>query len=195
MSSLTANAAQRSFRIKLVLLFLAFAAPVIFAYLAYYVWPPQSLINYGELIKPTESPDPMLRDAEGKEFPLSKLRGKWVMLTVDQAECDATCEKKLWLLRQVRLATGKNMDRVERVLLLRGQGSVTEHIRKQHPGLRVLTGADAGLLGSFPANGNLLDHIYIVDPLGNVMMRYPKTPDPSGILKDINRLMYVSQVG
>ena len=92
-------------------------------------------------------------------------------------------------------ATGKNMDRVERVLLLRGQGSVTEHIRKQHPGLRVLTGADAGLLGSFPANGNLLDHIYIVDPLGNVMMRYPITPDPSGILKDINRLMYVSQVG
>ena len=195
MSSSTVNAAQRSFRIKLVLLFLAFAAPVIFAYLTYYVWPPQSRINYGELIQPTEIPDPMLRNAEGKEFPLSKLRGKWVMLVVDQADCGAECEKKLWLLRQVRLATGKNMDRVERVLLLQGLGNITEHISKQHPGMHVLTGADAGLLASFSANGNLTDHIYIVDPLGNVMMRYPKTPDPAGILKDINRLMYVSQVG
>lgn len=195
MSSLTVNAAQRSFRIKLVLLFLAFAAPVIFAYLTYYVWPPQSRINYGELIKPTQISDPLLHNAEGKAFPLSKLRGKWVMLTVDQADCGADCEKKLWLLRQVRLATGKNMDRVERVLLLQGQRSVTDPIMKQHPGMHVLTGADASLLARFPANANLTEHIYIVDPLGNVMMRYPKNPDPGGILKDINRLMYVSQIG
>jgi hypothetical protein len=195
MSSSTANVNQRKFRINLVLIFLAFAAPVIAAYLTYYVWPPQGRTNYGELINPFTLPDAVLRDGDGKEFALSKLRGKWLILTIDDANCAAACDQKLFMLRQVRISMTKEMNRIERVLLVRGQGDVAADLLKKYPGMHVLSGADTNLLGQFPAGADISDHIFIVDPVGNVMMRYPKNPDAAGIRRDLSRLLSVSQIG
>jgi hypothetical protein len=195
MSSSIPNVKQRNFRINLVLMFLAFAAPVVAAYLSFFFWPPAGRTNYGELIKPTTLPNARLRDVDGKEFELSKLRGKWLILTIDGASCDSACDQKLFLMRQVRISLTKEMNRVERVLLLRGEGSVSPDILKKYQGMHVLSGGDAKLLRQFPATADLIDHIYLVDPLGNVMMRYPKNPEASGLRRDMTRLLSVSQIG
>lgn len=195
MSASIPNAKQRNFRVNLVLIFLAFAAPVVAAYLSFYFWPPEGRTNYGELIKPAALPDAALRDSTGKELALSKLRGKWLILTIDGANCDAACDQKLFLMRQIRISLTKEMNRVERVLLVRGKSNVSGDLLKKYPGMNVLSGADADLLEQFPALADPADHIYLVDPLGNVMMRYPKNPDAAGIRRDLSRLLSVSQVG
>lgn len=195
MSSSIPNVAQRSFRINLVLIFAVFAVPLIAAYLSYYVWPPQGRLNYGELIDPKTMPDVALRDADGKEFSLSTLRGKWIMLSVDSADCDEACDQKLFLMRQTRISMTKEMNRIERVLLLRGDAKATAELVKKYPGMHILSGANDSLLNTFPGAPNAADHIYLVDPVGQVMMRYVKNPDATGIRRDLTRLLSVSQVG
>ncbi len=195
MSSSIPNVAQRSFRINLVLIFAVFAVPLIAAYLSYYVWPPQGRLNYGELIDPKTMPDVALRSADGKEFSLSTLRGKWIMLSVDSADCDEACDQKLFLMRQTRISMTKEMNRIERVLLLRGDAKATSDLVKKYPGMHILSGANDSLLNTFPGAPNVADHIYLVDPVGQVMMRYVKSPDATGIRRDLTRLLSVSQVG
>lgn len=195
MSSSIPNVAQRSFRINLVLIFAVFAVPLIAAYLSYYVWPPQGRLNYGELIDPKTMPDVALRNADGKEFSLSTLRGKWIMLSVDSADCDEACDQKLFLMRQTRISMTKEMNRIERVLLLRGDAKATAELAKKYPGMHILSGANDSLLNTFPGAPNAADHIYLVDPVGQVMMRYVKNPDATGIRRDLTRLLSVSQVG
>ena len=195
MSSSIPNVAQRSFRINLVLIFAVFAVPLIAAYLSYYVWPPKGRLNYGELIDPKTMPDVALRDAEGKEFSLRTLRGKWIMLSVDSADCDEACDQKLFLMRQTRISMTKEMNRIERVLLLRGDAKATAELAKKYPGMHILSGANDSLLNTFPGAPNAADHIYLVDPVGQVMMRYVKNPDATGIRRDLTRLLSVSQVG
>ncbi len=195
MSSSIPNVAQRSFRINLVLIFAVFAVPLIAAYLSYYVWPPQGRLNYGELIDPKTMPDVALRSADGKEFSLSTLRGKWIMLSVDSTDCDEACDQKLFVMRQTRISMTKEMNRIERVLLLRGDAKATAELAKKYPGMHILSGANDSLLNTFPGAPNAADHIYLVDPVGQVMMRYVKNPDATGIRRDLTRLLSVSQVG
>ena len=195
MSSSIPNVAQRSFRINLVLIFAVFAVPLIAAYLSYYVWPPQGRLNYGELIDPITMPDVALRDANGKEFSLSTLRGKWIMLSVDSADCGEGCDQKLFLMRQTRISMTKEMNRIERVLLLRGDAKASIDLVKKYPGMHILSGANDSLLNTFPGAPNVADHIYLIDPVGQVMMRYVKNPDATGIRRDLSRLLGVSQVG
>ena len=195
MSSSIPNAAQRSFRINLVLIFAVFAIPLIAAYLSYFVWPPQSRLNYGELIEPKTLPDAALRDAEGKEMPLSKLRGKWIMLSVDSADCGEACNHKLYLMRQIRISMTKEMNRIERVMLVRDNAKLPSEIATKYPGMHVLSGATDTLLKTLSADANVSDYIFLIDPVGQVMMRYVKNPDATGVRRDLSRLLSVSQVG
>ena len=195
MSSSTANAAQRSFRINLVLIFAVFAIPLIAAYLSYFVWPPQSRLNYGELIEPKTLPDAALRDAEGRDMPLSKLRGKWIMLSVDSADCSEACNHKLYLMRQIRISMTKEMNRIDRVMLVRDSAKLPSEIATKYPGMHVLSGATDTLLKTLSADANVSDYIFLIDPVGQVMMRYVKNPDATGIRRDLSRLLSVSQVG
>lgn len=195
MSSSTPNAAQSSFRINLILIFAVFALPLIAAYLSFYVWPPKGRLNYGELMQPTPLPEIGLMDAADKSLPLKTLRGKWVMLTIDSAACDKACDDKLFLIRQIRISMTKEMNRIERVMLLRGDGKVSAETLKKYPGMHVLSGANDALLNAFARETDVADYIYLIDPVGNIMMRYGKNPDAAGIRRDLNRLLSVSQVG
>ena len=172
-------------RLKLVLLGAFFALPFVLAPLAYWLdWAPGSSANYGELVSP---PRPLAG------APFEALRGKWVLVSFDAAACDAYCEKKLYFLRQVRRAQGKNEARVERLWLLVGEGRPRAELLAAIEGTRIApAGASSAL---FPAAGEVTDHIYVVDPLGNLMLRFPRDPDPSRILKDLQRLLRVSQIG
>ena len=87
----------------------------------FYVWPPEDTVNYGELIEPRVLPDLPLATAGGAPFRLSQLKGKWVLVSIDRATCDAYCELKLVYMRQLRLTQGKNRERVERLWLVVGE--------------------------------------------------------------------------
>ena len=162
-------------RLKLGLVFLACAAPFVLGWAAYYFgWGAGSSGNYGELIPP--------RPVAG---PLAPLKGKWVLVTFDAAACDVACEKKLYVVRQVRRAQGKESDRIERLWVVTDAG-------KPKPELL------AAIEGSHVATGQLDfqgDAIYLVDPLGNLMMRFPADPDPKKMIKDLQRLLKYSRFG
>jgi len=172
-------------RIKLALLGAFFALPLVLAWLAWWLdWAPGSTSNYGELISP---PLPLA------EPPLVALRGKWVLVSFDAADCDAYCERKLYFMRQVRRAQGKDQDRIERLWLLTDAGQPRAELLSAIAGTQVARGA--GFASRFPAAAALADHIYIVDPQGKLMLRYPRDPDPSRMLKDLQQLLKVSRIG
>jgi hypothetical protein len=167
-------------RLKLIAVFLVCAAPIALAWLAWHFgWGTGSPGNYGELIPP--------RTLSGAPF--DALRGKWLLVSFDSAACDAYCEEKLYFMRQVRTAQGKDQTRLQRVWMLTDAASPRPELVAAIEGTLISRARPEG----FP--GNPPDHIYVVDPLGNLMLRFPRNPDPSKMLKDVQRLMKYSQVG
>lgn len=183
-------------RAKLLLLAAFFALPVIAGYAAFFLGlTPGSNANYGELIAPRPLADTALQRADGRPFRLSELGGKWVFVQFDAAVCDAYCERKLYFMRQVRTAQGKDMTRVERVWLLTDAGSPKAELLAAITGTHLVRALDRRLVAEFPAERAVSDHVYLIDPLGNLMMRYRRDPDPSRMIKDLQRLMEVSRMG
>ena len=177
-----------------MLLFALFATPILASYLTYYFWTPKHFSNYGELIKPQPLPKLPLQLLNGDPYNLSHLRGKWVMLQVDDAQCADNCREKMYALRQVRLAQGKDQDRIERVWVVQGGGTPSDVLLHDYSGTKFIR-TDKTLLGLLPAQDKVEDHIYLIDPLGNLMMRYPKNPDARKMIKDIQRLLKASSIG
>ena len=98
-------------------------------------------------------------------------------------------------MRQVRLAQGKEMGRVERAFLITDKAPLTPKKLAPYDGTRLLRAGGKGVLENFPAAGPRAAHIYLVDPLGNVILRYPRDPDPRRMIKDLQRLLKVSRIG
>ena len=171
------------------------AAPVAASYLLFYFWLPSRSVNYGELLEPQSLPDVRLALADGTPFQLSRLRGKWVLATVDSGSCDAYCDKKLLYMRQLRLTQGKEMERVERVWLISDDATLRPEALAPYQGTWLIRAAGSEVLRLFPAQGASSDHIYVIDPLGNLMLRYPRYPDRSRMIKDLARLLKVSRIG
>jgi len=184
---------RRGRRIAFVILALC-AAPTVAAWLAYFVWQPQSRLNYGELIEARPISDPELRRLDGSAFRLSQLRGRWVLLQIDSGACAEGCGKKLLYMRQVRLAQGKDAGRIERMWLLGDGAPPDAALLRDHEGLRVAR-APGPLLAEFPAARSPYYHIYLLDPLGNLMLRFPSDPDAQRMMKDLARLLRASRVG
>jgi cytochrome oxidase Cu insertion factor (SCO1/SenC/PrrC family) len=170
-------------------------APVAASYLLYFAWPVMHSTNYGELLPPRPLPDTPLTLLDGKPFNLSSLKGKWVLAVVDSGACDARCEAKLVYIRQLRLTQGKEMGRVERAWLVTDGVTPRAELIEAYSGTWVIRAADAQLLGQFPAPRAPADHIYVIDPLGNLMMRYPPDPDPKRMIRDLSRLLKASRIG
>jgi hypothetical protein len=114
---------------------------------------------------------------------------------IDSAACDAYCEKKLYFMRQARLAQGKEMGRVERAFLITDKAPIAPEKLAPYEGTWFLRAGSREFLESFPAAGSRAAHIYLVDPLGNVILRYPRDPDPRRMIKDLQRLLKVSRIG
>lgn len=188
------DAAPRTKLASLWLIVALTTAPVAASYLAYYFWPPAHTVNYGDLIGPQPLPDLMLTRLDGASFRLSQLRGKWALVSVDSGSCAVHCEEKLLYMRQLRLTQGKDQERVQRVWLVADDAVPRPELVARYPGTWVVR-AGAGLSGLFPAKGMAADHIYLVDPLGNLMLRFPRDPDPRLMIKDLSRLLKASQIG
>jgi hypothetical protein len=185
---------RRGRRVALLILALS-AAPTVAAWLAYFVWQPQSRTNYGELIEPRFLPDPELRRLDGQSFRLSDLRSKWVLLQVDSAACGDGCQNKLVYMRQARLALGKDAERIERVWLLSDAATPAAALLHAHDGLKVARVSPGPLLDDLPASGNPAGYIFLIDPRGSLMLRFPGKPDGGRMLKDLARLLRASRIG
>ena len=170
-------------RAKLALLALFFLLPVAASWLVWWLdRTPGTAANYGTLLRP----QPVALPAAGD------LKGKWVLVQFDGGACDAWCERKLYIMRQARRAQGREMQRVARLWLL------TDAAQPRAELLAAIEGtvlAPAGAAAGFPADPSLADYIYLVDPLGNLMMRFPRDPDPIRLIKDLQRLLRASSFG
>jgi hypothetical protein len=192
----------------LLLVALVAAAPMIASYLAYYVFKPNlGTTNYGALIDPQRPiPDALVvMDEAGKPMKLASLRGRWLMIAVDASACDKACATKLYFMRQVRATQAGERERVVTVWLRTDAGAVPDVIKSAYPDTRMLVADPAALAAWLPVEANTeastkastraTDHIYLVDPSGNLMMRFPKDPNPSKIKGDLTRLLKWSSIG
>jgi len=184
----------------LYLLVLVCLAPVVASYLFYYVFPPSGRTNYGDLIEPQRpTPALALRGLDGAPFEMQSLRGRWIMVTVDRAECLDACRTKLWNMRQVRTATGKERERIERVLWIVDDAPTTTMLLREFEGTHFVRASKAQLepFLATPADGKvqLEDNVWLIDPLGNLMLRWPVAADPSRMKKDMDRLLRASRIG
>lgn len=188
-------------RYRLLYLVLAVcAAPVLASYIVYYFAPPAARTNYGELIQPQRPLPPLsLRALDGAPFDARTLRGRWVMVLADSGRCAEACEQALWKMRQVRMATGKERDRIERLFLITDDAPLTTMILREYEGTRFLRADRAELMRFLeppPGGGSRLeDHIWLIDPLGNLMLRWPPAADPSRMKRDLERLLRASRIG
>lgn len=171
------------------------AFPILAALFFYYVLPPESRMNHGDLLQPAPLPASPLSLHGGGEFRFAQLRGKWLLVQIDSGKCEARCREKLYAMRQVRLAQGKDMVRLERLWLLSDESPPAPELLAEYEGTLVVRAAGAGALDAFPAPLDRTAHLYVADPQGNLMMRFPERPDPTRMIKDLQRLLRPSRIG
>lgn len=175
------------------------AAPLAASYFTYYVIKPGPSTNYGALIDPRAYPMPALATTtlDGKPERLTAYKSKWIMLHVDRSSCEEYCKKKMHDLRQLRLAQGKEMDRIERVWLITDNQPLDIMLMREYDGTRMLRANFEQLRAWLPVESStsLADHIYMIDPLGNLMMRFPANADANKIKRDVAKLLKASRIG
>lgn len=176
-------------RAKLLLIVSGFLAPIVASVATYVFFRPEPTGNYGELLAPPEAISAAaFRRDDGAQFHFQSLRGGWVLLASESRECDAACGAKLYAMRQVRLALGRDASRVARVVVAQAPRALPP---APHEDLLALVPGAPEPAG--PVNDAA--HIYLVDPRGNVMMRWPREPDMRRMLKDLQTLLKASQIG
>lgn len=186
-------------RLRMLLVLLVCAAPVIASYFTYYVIRPDGRTNYSDLITPLR-PLPAglpLADLQGAPIAAETLKGQWLLVVVSGGACDARCEKSLWLQRQLRETLGREKDRVDKVWLIDDavapRAQTLDAVRTNTEITVLRAPRDALDHWLAPAAGRALeDHIYIVDPLGNWMMRAPVDPEPARLKRDVEKLLRAS---
>ena len=189
----------------LMLVAAIFVLPVVASMTLYMTkWRPASTGNHGELIQPVRPiGDKALRSLDGKPVNIRELHGKWTMVHFGASTCSDDCIKNLYYMRQVQAAQGKEADRMQRVFIVTDtKAAVALKVKlADYPDMYVWTGGEkelTALAQSFGAPDEKLAEnqgIYLIDPLGNLMMRYAPGTDPAGMRKDIVRLLKYSWVG
>ena len=201
----SAAAARRPNRRPVLVLVLMFLAPLAFAFWLYYGsgWRPSGRTNHGELIDPARPLPAVAFTPVGGGEPLAHaLEGKWSLVVVGQGlgevdhGCDATCRETLVYARQTWLSMGRELTRAQRVLLAPAGCCEAEYLKREHEGLVALQAGGpeaAALLAQFPAP--TAGFVFIVDPRGNLMMRYDVHKDPKGLREDLKKLLELSHIG
>ncbi|MYM70724.1 redoxin domain-containing protein [Duganella sp. FT134W] len=199
-------------RWKLLAVLAVCAAPLIASYFTYYVIKPKGgVTNYGALIDPRQYPIPAMASTtlDGKPARLEDYKGKWIMLKVGPSDCQQDCQDQLFAMRQLRTMQGKEMERIERVWLITDNEPLETMLLRVNDGTRMLRAPAAVVDKWLPLDGSsgtdgaarVSDHVYLIDPLGNLMMRFPKGAVSSDVekvkrvQKDIAKLLKASAIG
>ncbi len=205
MNETTTLATKRS-RTQLWLLFALFFTPLALSFLLYYGgegWRPAGSTNYGDLLEPARAlPDAALDTPDGTSTAADFLRGNWSFVFVGDGACDTRCRQALTHMRQVRLALNEDSRRVQRVFLYTGSCCDQEYLAAEQSGL-VLASIDSDggeeLVQALPVYGGVpvmaAGRIYVVDPLGNVMLSYAADAGAKGLLEDMEKLLKLSHIG
>lgn len=193
-------AARKRGRWMLVLLGLVCAAPIIASYFTYYVIKPKGgSTNHGTLIEPQRPipADLQVTDETGRTVPLASLRGVWLFVMTDRSACDDACAQKLYFMRQIRVTQAGERHRLTMVWLRSDAGAIPPKVLEAYPDTRRLVADPAAVAAWLPADAGTTDsdHLYLVDPNGNLMMRFPKNPNPSKIKTDVTKLLKWSSIG
>ena len=181
-------------RAKMLLVVAVFALPITASYIAYNTMDLKPTGNYGELLLPpgTITAQAFTR-ADGSPFRFDSLRGKWVIVASDSGACPDACREKLDAVRRIRLALGRDAGRVARVFVADDLAAPDAAVFAPFEGMEVVRTPPGLRLPPGAANDRA--HLYLVDPLGNVMMRWPARPEGKRMLQDLKRLLKASQVG
>ncbi|CAB3708616.1 hypothetical protein LMG26689_03472 [Achromobacter animicus] len=191
----------------MVLVFLCSLAPIVAAFVVYLnpQWWPTDSSNYGTLLSP-QRPMPAaselrLTTLDGKPFDLESLKGKWLLVAADGAACPESCARKLFITRNSHASQGKNVDRLARVWFITDDAVVPDKVLEAYKGT-VMVRVDPDQLARFllardtaAGQPGLQDPIWVIDPLGNLMMQYPAEADGVRVRKDISKLVYNSRIG
>ncbi len=185
-------------RLKMLLVLAVCAAPVIASVLSYFVFKPDGRNNYGSLIQPTRSmPATTLRRLDGQALASASLKGQWLLVAVGPAVCDAACESRLHAQRQLREMLGRERERLDKIWFVTDQTLPAPNLLaalQAQPEVTVLRYAPSALsqwLAPEPGHA-LADHLYLIDPMGEWMMRFPVEFDPAKVKRDIDRLLRAS---
>lgn len=198
------DARTRKGRFKMMLLLLFCASPVIASYFTYYVIRPSGgQTNYGTLVQPQRPIPPAIRvvDEQGVAKPLTDFKGKWLMIMVHGSACDVACTEQLFMMRQTRISQGAERDRVVPVWMITDDGPVdarlTEAYNDKNAAVRFLRASTADLDAWLPleSGGDVREHLFLVDPIGNLMMRFPTDPDPAKLRSELMKLLKYNRVG
>lgn len=189
-------ARTRGGRWKMALVFLVCAAPVVASYFTYYVVRPEGRRNYGDLIDPQRPIPAELTGttSDGRTVNLRSLKDQWLLVSVSGGACDAACANHLYFQRQLREGLGKNKDRVDWVWLVDDGVAVADPLQPALRGATVIRVSKEALAQWLtPEQGRQLqDHLYVIDPMGNWMMRFASGVDlktAPKIKKDLEHLM------
>jgi cytochrome oxidase Cu insertion factor (SCO1/SenC/PrrC family) len=201
---MSAEPSQAPSRRTLLLVAALFLLPLGMSFLFFYSgWRPIGQVNRGELIQPARPlPAAVLLDAADQQLDAEFLRGKWTLAYPGAGSCDARCVEALTLIRQSRLALGKDSERVQRVFFVTSDCCNQQYLTTEHAGLitaRLDEDSDREFLALFPGTGSTpasrAGRIYIIDPLGNLMMSYAPAAAPKGLLEDLRKLLKLSRIG
>lgn len=166
--------------------------PIIAGTALYFLWKPTHFVNHGDLLKPVPLAEVTLFLDGGGKFAFSELNPNWSFVSIDDGACDQNCRKKLYLMRQIRLTQGKDAERIERVWLIRDGKQPSSQDLAGYEGTRVAVLAAGQSLRQFTSDGDATGYIYLIDPFGNLMMRFSLDTDPSMIKKDVAKLLRIS---
>ena len=190
---------KKNGRLKMMLVLAMCVAPVVASYFTYFFIKPQGRTNYSELISPSRDlpADLSLTKLNGEAVPALSLRGQWLMVVVSDAACNADCEKLLYLQRQLRETLGREKDRIDKIWFITDAGEpraeVLQAISQGTPATVLRVPREALAKWFAPAAGQALDaHIYLVDPMGQWMMRVPPNPEPAKLKRDVEKLLRAS---
>ena len=159
---------------------------------------PKGQAGYGELIEPIRPIAGQTGVAlDGGTRALATLKGQWLLVSVGSGNCDSDCQQRLVLQRQLRESLGKHKDRVDWVWLVSDTAPVDASMKKPL-GDAIVLRVDQATLDSWlvaPTGRDVADFLFVVDPLGNTMMRFPSRFDGAGAAKarlDLDRLLRAS---
>ena len=169
-------------RLFVLLVFVACAAPVALSVATYYLWKPEKRMNYGELLPSTPSTSPQTNNP---------YQGKWVLLLVDEPGCPAACEKRLYAMRQTALAMEMKKDKLTQVWVIAPAGAPAAELIAQYPNTNLLV-HDLAWIPQLPQP--VSGRIFLLDPNGAAVLRYPADPDVKRMMKDLGRLLDVKRM-
>lgn len=176
-----------------------FFVPLIGAFWLYYAggWRPAGSTNHGELITPARPlGNAALATIDGAAVRADLFDGKWTLVYIGDGACDEPCQNALWTIRQTRLLLAEDMNRVQRVFIADNNCCDRSFLEREHPGLETVVVSEAAStwLAQFPRDP-AHQFVYVVDPLGNLMMRFDIAQNPKGLLDDLNKLLKLSHIG